>query len=118
MHMQDDATRNVRKVAHVVILQVFLQFGAGCALSGPKSATQVVSPASAAAFCLAPVLKEAGERVDAAKPAVEEAKRKLANAETLGIVEITPLISLADLILDVDACVEQVAASEAVRNTR
>lgn len=56
-----------------------------------------------------PLMVEATERTAAARPAAEAAKKKLANAEAIGIVEVTPLIELAELIFDVEACIEQVS---------
>lgn len=107
------ANSRVGKVAHSLIITLGLIFCDGCAAFAPNSTHSPAKPATAAAFCLAPVLSEAAERVAAVKPAVSNAKKTFAEGGAIGIVDGAPLISLAELVLDVNACYEQVAGAEA-----
>jgi hypothetical protein len=110
------ANGRVGKAAHLLIITLGLIFCDGCSAFAQNSTHSPAKPATAAAFCLAPVLSEAAERVAAVKPAVANAKKTFADGGAIGIVDGAPLISLAELVLDVNACYEQVAGAEAFQS--
>jgi hypothetical protein len=112
VNVQDDALMKARKL-HVVTLHFLALFCAqGCAFA-PNSGTKSPDPrvAGATAMCLAPSLQKAEDLASAVEPSVEAVKSKLSQGLPLTVVDIAPLVDLADLVLDVRACVLQVQAS-------
>lgn len=67
--------------------------------------------ASAAAMCLIPLYQQASDAAAAAEPAVESVRKKLADGAPITVVDLAPLVELAELVLDVRACVLQVRAA-------
>lgn len=111
--MQNETRIEVRHhLCNLTILATTCALLNACSLVGPPKNTVNPREASASALCLAPVLEKAGDLASAVEPAVEATKQKISEGRTLTIVDVAPLIDLANFVLDVQACVQTVQAAQ------
>ena len=109
VQVYDDTTTQIRKL-HAVRLHCSAVIFTVCACS-PLTSTQpsdATRRASVAAMCLIPLYDKIGDAAAAAEPAASSVRKKLETGAQFTIVDLAPLVELADLVLDVRACAVQV----------